>query len=64
MLMLDGKFLTISLDGKDLKLRSDLELSTIHNGHLKLSNLMDIEISKSLKPSFSMAKINWSKITT
>lgn len=58
MLMLDGKFLTISLDGKDLKLRSDLELSTIHNGHLKLSNLMEIEISKSLKPSFSMAKIN------
>lgn len=58
MLMLDGKFLTISLDGKDLKLRSDLELSTIHNGHLKLSNLMEIEISKSLKPSFSMANIN------
>jgi hypothetical protein len=58
MLMLDGKFLTISLDGKDLKLRSDLELSTIHNGHLKLSNLMEIEISKLLKPSFSMANIN------
>lgn len=58
MLMLDGKSLTISLDGKDLKLRSDLELSTIHNGHLKLSNLMEIEISKLLKPSFSMANIN------
>jgi hypothetical protein len=46
MLMLDGQSTQISLDGKDSKLKSDMELSITHNGDLKLSNLMETEISK------------------